>query len=587
MSAEIYPEGIAITHRLTEDRIEALDVIRGFALFGIFLMNVEYFNRSLGGLGTGMPLGLTGLDWVASWFVAYFVQGKFWTIFSMLFGMGFAVMATRAERAGRPFLLLYLRRVLGLAVFGAAHFIFLWGGDILFSYAVGAIGLLILLYSRTKLALLTLALLVGIGFIPEMDSAFAVASTLGFILFFVLYLRVERKVRVIGRQIPVFSLVLTVVSSLGIIGACVLWLLPEGPKEPRIPVTIVSIVGLIFGVLSGKYHDPASLRRLRLGAAIYAFSFLMMASFGAVRYFETPIAVSPAALAAASKALDAESSERVGAGSNMNDGAGKSKKAEKDKEPKLTDEQKAAKKKVEQAKRIAKQEAEDREEVNILSKGSYLEAVEMRARKFPEKVIGDTGFGMVLIAMFLIGSWFVRSGIMDDTAKHLPLFRKMARYGLTIGIGMGLMGGLIAVTHVRGDNHDGYMLSLGLTMLGNLPACLGYVGLVVVMLHSNSILSKIRELAPAGRMALTNYLMQSLICSLVFYGYGLGYWDMPRALQLVFVLVVFTFQLVFCHWWLARYRFGPAEWLWRGFTYRQLPPMRRSQHDRMLNAITG
>lgn len=78
-------------------RIEALDVVRGFALLGIFLMNVEYFNRTLSSLGEGMPRGLTGIDWLASWFIAYFVQGKFWTIFLLPFGMGFAVMMTRRE----------------------------------------------------------------------------------------------------------------------------------------------------------------------------------------------------------------------------------------------------------------------------------------------------------------------------------------------------------------------------------------------------------------------------------------------------------------------------------------------------------
>ena len=81
----------------TGQRIEALDVVRGFALLGIFLMNIEWFNRPISSLGEGMPRGLTGLDWLASWFVAYFVAGKFWTIFSLLFGMGFAVMLVRAE----------------------------------------------------------------------------------------------------------------------------------------------------------------------------------------------------------------------------------------------------------------------------------------------------------------------------------------------------------------------------------------------------------------------------------------------------------------------------------------------------------
>jgi len=70
-----------------KDRIEILDVIRGFALIGIFLMNVEFFNRSVGELGEGMPVGLSGVNWLASYFVAYFVAGKFWTIFSLFLSL--------------------------------------------------------------------------------------------------------------------------------------------------------------------------------------------------------------------------------------------------------------------------------------------------------------------------------------------------------------------------------------------------------------------------------------------------------------------------------------------------------------------
>ena len=120
-------------------RIEALDVVRGFALLGIFLMNIEWFNRPIASFDDGMPRELEGVDWLASWFVAYFVQGKFWTMFSLLFGMGFAVMLMRAERAGREFLEALPRRILALAVFGAVHYIYMWDGDILFSYAMGAL----------------------------------------------------------------------------------------------------------------------------------------------------------------------------------------------------------------------------------------------------------------------------------------------------------------------------------------------------------------------------------------------------------------------------------------------------------------
>ena len=163
---------------------------------------------------------------------------------------------------------------------------------------------------------------------------------------------------------------------------------------------------------------------------------------------------------------------------------------------------------------------------------------------------------------------------MEDSARHLAFFRRLAVYGLPVGIGLGLLTAFIAMSHTPGDRYDGWGIARGLLMLGNLPACLGYVGLVVTMLHSPTALSRIRVLAPLGRMALTNYLMQSLICVVVFYGFGLGHWGMPRAQQVLFVLAVFAAQVAFSHWWLARFRYGPMEWLWRGFTYRRLPPLR-------------
>ncbi len=139
---------------------------------------------------------------------------------------------------------------------------------------------------------------------------------------------------------------------------------------------------------------------------------------------------------------------------------------------------------------------------------------------------------------------------------------------------MSLAAAAIATSHTPFDFHDGWGIARGLLMLGNLPACLGYVGLVVTLLHSRGWLSRIAVLAPMGRMALTNYLTQSLICTLVFYGYGLGQWGMPRAQQVLFVAAVYAAQLAFSHWWLARFQYGPMEWLWRGFTYRQVPRLR-------------
>ncbi|HEU4851665.1 MAG TPA: DUF418 domain-containing protein, partial [Telluria sp.] len=81
-------------------------------------------------------------------------------------------------------------------------------------------------------------------------------------------------------------------------------------------------------------------------------------------------------------------------------------------------------------------------------------------------------------------------------------------------------------------------------------------------------------LAPFGRMALTNYVMQSLVMSLIFYGYGLGNWGMGRAAQLAVALSVSLALVGVSHLWLARFRYGPLEWLWRAMTYLKLPEMR-------------
>jgi Predicted membrane protein len=105
--------------------------------------------------------------------------------------------------------------------------------------------------------------------------------------------------------------------------------------------------------------------------------------------------------------------------------------------------------------------------------------------------------------------------------------------------------------------------------------CMGYVGWLVALFRSRAGAGLARWLAPAGRMALTNYLLQSVVCTLVFYNYGLGYFgQMPRAWQAVFALVLFVLQVIFSHAWLARFRFGPMEWLWRSATYLRPQPMR-------------
>ena len=554
MMTETQPQTSAVLAPIADqERIQALDVIRGFALVGIFLMNVEWFSRPLATMGTGLPAGLTGLNRVAGWFIYTFVQGKFWTMFSLLFGMGFAVMLTRAERAGRPFLRPYLRRIAALAVFGAVHHIFIWGGDILFSYAVGALALLIVLYGRWPHILAALAVLGGLGFIPHGHAAWTVAAALAIFSVVALYLRGERRLTLGGRSMPLFAAVVLALAILAALAAALFWRSPDLPGDARAPILIG--LGALFALagLTAYFHQPRELRLRRLGVGLYLIPLMVGTSFGALfahRHPQPPVPAPAAALAAAPAGKDAPKAKHK------------------------TDAERRAERAAEEAKDLAKWEADTKAETHAITQGGYREFVALRARQFRDNAPNEGFFAIMLSGMFLLGTWFVRSGVMADTAGHLPLFRRLARYALPAGLALGIAGSLLATSGMPGKEGDPYLLAMGLQMIGNLPACLGYVSLLVLALHSGTWLARVRVLAPAGRMALTNYLTQSVLCTTYFYHYGLSHFGMGRALQVLFVAVVFSLQVAFSHWWLGRFRYGPMEWLWRAVTYWQLPAMR-------------
>jgi uncharacterized protein len=85
-------------------------------------------------------------------------------------------------------------------------------------------------------------------------------------------------------------------------------------------------------------------------------------------------------------------------------------------------------------------------------------------------------------------------------------------------------------------------------------------------------------------MALTNYLLQSIICAILFHSYGFGLYGQVEVWQgIVLTFIIFVLQVIFSRWWLSLFQFGPFEWLWRSLTYFKLQPMRKLIN----NSITG
>ena len=107
---------------------------------------------------------------------------------------------------------------------------------------------------------------------------------------------------------------------------------------------------------------------------------------------------------------------------------------------------------------------------------------------------------------------------------------------------------------------------------------LGHVGVVMLLYQSQTWPRLTTRLAAVGQMALSNYLMQSLICTTLFYGYGFGLFaKIYRPGLALIVLAIWILQLWLSPIWLKRFRFGPAEWVWRSLTYGSFQPLIREQ----------
>ncbi|BAQ08606.1 hypothetical membrane protein [Bacillus sp. OxB-1] len=127
-------------------RIEVLDGLRGFALLGILIVNINFFNESLMAISLGGLPVAGGVNDTIKTISALFVEGKFLSLFSFLFGYGAVILYSNAEANGRKFTPMFIRRMLALLFFGVLHGIFIWHGDILTSYAL--MGLFLLPFMR-------------------------------------------------------------------------------------------------------------------------------------------------------------------------------------------------------------------------------------------------------------------------------------------------------------------------------------------------------------------------------------------------------------------------------------------------------
>lgn len=161
------------------ERINEIDIVRGLALFGILMVNMSFFKAPvyLERLPSNYP---AGIEQISAWFIQLFFEGKFYAIFSFLFGLGFYIFMERVMEKGLELVPLYRRRLFALLIFGLAHLVFFWSGDILLIYALGGF---ILLGFRNKSFQSIRKWIIGLFFVTlVLNSLIYIAKGVGEVL---------------------------------------------------------------------------------------------------------------------------------------------------------------------------------------------------------------------------------------------------------------------------------------------------------------------------------------------------------------------------------------------------------------------
>jgi uncharacterized protein len=190
------------------------------------------------------------------------------------------------------------------------------------------------------------------------------------------------------------------------------------------------------------------------------------------------------------------------------------------------------------------------------------------------------GWFLYVLGRFMLGAWVGRHGWLQDAGTRLTGFRRVLRIALPAGL---IAEGIARIIEIYDDggrlpawDHWPFIAS-SLHLISVPVLATGYLCAIVVGLHTSRFQKLLAPFAYAGRMALTNYVSQSFVLALIFFGVGPGLARVGRigtGALAVIVIIVYAAQVVASRWWLTRFRFGPLEWLWRAYTYERLPDLK-------------
>lgn len=179
------------------------------------------------------------------------------------------------------------------------------------------------------------------------------------------------------------------------------------------------------------------------------------------------------------------------------------------------------------------------------------------------------------LGLMLIGMALFKLGVFS-AARTTRFYVALVCAGLLVGVPVVAYGAYRNSVSGWGGL-DAFFIGAQFNYWGSLFVALGWAGAIMLVCRAGrGTAAATGPLGAVGRLALTNYLLQSVICTTIFYGHGLGlFGHIERVGQIAIVIAIWTLQLIWSPLYLRRFRIGPAEWLWRCLTYLKTPPLRK------------
>ncbi len=212
----------------------------------------------------------------------------------------------------------------------------------------------------------------------------------------------------------------------------------------------------------------------------------------------------------------------------------------------------------------------------VYAHGNFGEILRVRLSEYSFMWGGVFSFFPLVMAMFLTGMLAMRRGYLSDLNKNAGFFRRLFWFSLPVALVFNYMLATYAGTASQAMPEMDTVLMIAGMAFGGPSLTFVYISLAVFIFRNGWVRWLVEKISATGRMALTNYLTQSVICTTLFYSYGFGLYGRVNIWQgMLITLGIYLTQVVWSHYWLKHYRFGPFEWAWRSLSYKKLQPLKK------------